>query len=155
MRCFTKNRRGLGTIVTTALMLTTVAVLGTAVVSWSNGNLKTYEAILSTTSSSNTNKINEFLTIENVWFCKTTCPPTIAPAVNVTLTNLGNIGLNVTDIRLVTATKNLDYPIKNASIKQGKSYSWQTNYAWNSQQPINIYVTTARGSIFTTQVAAP
>jgi hypothetical protein len=136
-------------------MLTAVAVLGTAVVSWSNGNLKAFETALSTTSASNTNKINEFLTIENVWFCKTTCPVTGSPAVNVTLTNTGNIGLNVTDIKLVNTTKTLDTTLKNISIKQGKSYSWQIKYQSNSQIPINIYVTTYRGSIFTTQVVHP
>ena len=149
----------MSTVVTAALMLTAVAVLGSTVVSWSNGNLKTFEIALSTASSSNTNKINEFITIENVWFCKTTCPSipmsTTPPAVNITLTNTGNIGLNVTNIKLVNTTKSLDYPIKNISIKQGKSYSWQENYYWKSQVPINIYITTARGSIFTTQVVAP
>ena len=155
MRHFTKNRRGLSTVITTAIMLTAVAVMGTAVVSWSNANLKTYEISLSNTSSSNTNKINEFLTIENVWYCKTTCPPTTAPAVNVTLTNAGNIALSITDIKLVNSTKSLDYPINNVSVKQGNSYSWQTNYVWKSQVPINIYVTTARGSIFTSQVSPP
>ena len=155
MRHFIKNRRGLGTVVTTALMLTAVATLGTAVVSWSNGNLKTYEIALSTTSSSNTNKINEFLTIENVWYCKTSCPPTTPPAVNVTLTNAGGISLNLVDIKLVNSTKSLDYPIAKVPILQGKSYSWQTNYVWKSQVPISIYVTTARGSIFTSQVTPP
>jgi hypothetical protein len=154
MRRFT-SRRGLGTVVTTAIMLTAVAVLGSFVVSWSNGNLRTFETGLSITSSSNTNKINEFLTIENVWFCTTTCPTTGGKAVNVTLTNSGNLALNVTDIKLVNTTKTFDTVIKNVSIKQGKSYSWQTKYAWGSKVPVTISVTTARGSIFTTQVSSP
>ncbi|MGI0027286.1 MAG: hypothetical protein ACREAD_05540 [Nitrosopumilaceae archaeon] len=153
MRRFT-SRRGLSTVVTTALMLTAVAILGSTIVAWSNNNLKLYEIALDSTASSNTNKINEFLTIENIWFCKTTCPVSGAPAVNVTLTNGGNIGLNVIDMKLVNTTKTLDVPL-NVLIKQGTSYSWQKKYQSNSNIPITIYVTTARGTIISTQVVHP
>ena len=140
-------------------MLTAVAMLGSVVVGWSNINLKTFETVLTNTASSNTNKINEFLVIENVWYCKSVCPSipvaTNPPALNITLTNAGKIPLNVTDIQLINKTKSLDFTIKNVAIFPSKSYSWQTTYYWKSQVPINIYVTTARGSIFTTQVAPP
>ena len=153
------SRRGLSTIVTTAVMLSAVAVLGSAVVSWSNGNLKAYETALSTTAATNTNKINEFLIVENVWYCKSICPSipvsTTPPAINITLTNKGNIAVSITDIKIVNSSKTIDIPVNNVKILPSKSYSWQTTYYSYSNVPINIYTTTAHGSIFTTQVAPP
>ena len=158
MKRFARGRRGLSTVVTAGILLSAVAVLGSAVVGWSNMNLSTFETALTSTASSDTNKINEFLIIENVWYCKSICPsipPTNPPAINITLTNPGKIPLNVTDIRLVNSTKSLDFPIQHVAIFPSKSYSWQKTYSWKSQIPINVYVTTARGSIFTTQVPPP
>lgn len=159
MKRIGSSRRGLSTIVTAGIMLSAVAVLGSAVVTWSNGNLKAYETILSNTVATNTNKINEFLIVENVWYCKSVCPSvpssTTPPAINITLTNKGNIAVSVTDIKIVNSSKTIDIPINNIQILPAKSYSWQTTYYWHSNIPINIYATTAHGSIFTTQVAPP
>jgi hypothetical protein len=160
MRRFT-SRRGLSTVVTSALMLTAVAILGSAVVSWSNENLKTFETSLSTLYSTNTNKINEFVTIENIAFCQN-CnggqlpqqppgQPLQQHAVNITLANSGTIGLNVTQIKINTFI----YKITNGGLLPNKSNLWELNYNWQSQIPITISVTTNRVSIFTTQVSAP
>jgi len=99
MKYMMQTQRGLSTVVATALMLSAVAVLGTTLVLWSNSNLRGYETSLATTSSDNTNRINEFLVIENVWFCKGNCLHG-THNVNITLANYGNIGLNVTQIKL-------------------------------------------------------
>lgn len=147
-------RAGLSTIITTAIMLTAVAVMGTSTVAWSNSKLTTFETGLAGSASDKTNKIQEKLSIENIWFCKSCYTTPLPPhGVNVTLTNTGNLALNVTQIQINNAT--YVYPVSNTVIFPGKSSSWQQNYNWQSKTPINIYVTTARGSIFTTQAAAP
>ncbi len=146
-------RAGLSTIVTTVIMLTAVTVMGTSTVAWSNTNLFRNEQVIATTYSSDVNKIQEKLSIENIWFCKSCYPGTIPHGVNVTLTNTGNLALNVTQIQINNAT--YVYPVSNTVIFPGKSSSWQQNYNWQSKTPINIYVTSARGSIFTTQAAPP
>ena len=159
MRRVVSSHRGLSTIVTAGIMLSAVAVLGSAVVTWSNGNLKSYETILSSTAASNANKINEFLIVENVWYCELNCPSiptsTTPPAINITLTNEGKIAVSIIDITLVNSSKTVDFPVNNVQILPAKSYSWQSTYYSHSKVPINIYVKTARGSIFTTQVAPP
>jgi archaellum component FlaF (FlaF/FlaG flagellin family) len=134
-------------------MLTAVTVMGTGAVAWSNTKLFTNEQVIATTYSSNVNKIQERLSIENIWFCMSCYQGQISHGLNVTLTNTGNLALNVTQIKINNAT--YVYPISNILIFPGKSSSWQQNYNWQSKIPINIYVTTARGSIFTTQAAAP
>ena len=156
MRKFVQTRRGLSSVVTTAIMLTAVAVIGSAIVSWSNGNLKAFETNLANISSDKTNKINENLLIENVAFCHTThCPTTNnANGINITLTNVGYVGLNVTQIQIngSSFSWNLSPPL---SLNPQTSSLYQNILPWNSKSLDTITVTTARGTIKTTQVVAP
>ena len=141
------SRRGLATVVTGAIMLTAVAVMGSGLVSWANTNLFGHERNLESSYSSNVNKINEYLTVENVWFGGT------APNqfVNITMNNPSTIGLNVTQIQLKTSTTNINQQFTNQPVLPKNSISVQFPYAYTSKVPINIYITTTRGSIFTTQ----
>ncbi len=155
MMRLTQARRGLSTIVMTAIMLTAVVILGTSLVAFSNSKLTTFETGLASSASDKTNKINENLLIENVWFCNLCIisPPPLHTGVNVTLTNAGHVGLTITQIKI--NNPNYVYPVSNTIIFPGKSSSWLLDYPWQSKVPINIYVTTARGLIYTTQVAPP
>jgi len=141
------SRRGLATVVTGAIMLTAVAVMGSGLVSWANTNLFGHERNLESSYSSNVNKINEYLTVENVWFGGT------APNqfVNITMNNPSTIGLNVTQIQLKTSTTNINQQFTNQPVLPKQSTSVQFPYAYTSKVPINLYITTSRGSIFTTQ----
>jgi archaellum component FlaF (FlaF/FlaG flagellin family) len=94
------SRRGLSTIVTSAILLTSVAVIGTALVGWSNNNLKVFETSLANTISTNTNQINENLNIENLAFCINCGIATSKNVINVTLTNTGTVSVNVTKIQV-------------------------------------------------------
>ena len=175
MRRFT-SRRGLGTVVTTALMLTAVAILGSTIVAWSNGNLKVYETNLSNTATTNTNKINENLVIENVAFC-INCGATSKNVINATITNIGTIPVQVTQIQVnSTAITSYYYKIASASspscpppsglstclpatILPNKSYlvsaAIPSSKTWASAKPDTITVTTARGSTYTIQAVPP
>ena len=171
-------RRGLSSIVTAGIMLSAVAVLGSAVVSWSNGNLKVFEMALSNTAISNTNKITENVSIENIAFCSNCGLVNSKNVTNVTLTNTGTISVQITQIQLNSTTITSYYYSKNspysssscpppsgistclpATILPKQSYTVSTTLnsptKWSSQKPDTITVTTARGSIFTTQVAPP
>ena len=147
-QCYNKSRRGLSTVVTGVIMLSAVAVLGTAVVAWSNSNLFTSQQILNTQLSTNVNKIKESIVIENIWF-KTGTPKYI----NITLNNVGTIGLNVTSIKLDNKT---DGTIEsttqtNDAVLPGKTKSYQIQFAWQPSIPVKIFITTARDNIFTTE----
>ena len=151
MRFYTKSRRGITTVVTTAILLTTVAIMGSGVVAWSNSNLFGHEQALESTYSTNVNKINEYLTVENVWFSGT------APNqfVNITMNNPSTIGLNVTQIQLKTSTATFNHQFTNQPILPKNSLSVNFTYPYTSKVPVNIYITTARGTISTTQVLPP
>ena len=153
------RRRGLATVVTAALMLTTVAVLGSALVAWSNGNLKVFETALSTTASNNTNKITESLSIENIVFCSNCVSSNGNNVINVTLTNTGTVGITVNQIQvngtiIENYAESTTLPV---NILPQKSYTVAAQLSagtmWKSKSPDTITVTTARGSIYTTQAA--
>ena len=172
-----KTRRGLSAVVTSAILLTSVAVIGSALVGWSNSNLKVFETSLVTTSANMTNQINENLSIENIAFC-VGCGNSHS-VINVTLTNTGTIPLRITQIQVnSTVIKSYYYlstsPFYSSSCPppQGtsqclpavllpkQSYLVSASLtsplkSWASKTPDTITVTTARSSIFTTQAVPP
>lgn len=144
------SKKGLSTVVTGAIMLSAVAVLGTMVVAWSNTNLFANQQSLEASFSAKYNKINEFIIIENVWFRQMP-----AKAVNITINNAGTVGLNVTQIKLVDSSNVFTKSITNGGIAPGKSFDDEIPFAWTNNIPVDITVTTGRGSIFITQELPP
>ena len=144
-RC-NRPRRGIGTIVTGAILLSAVTALGTGLVSWTNSNLFTHQQDLQLSYSRTTDKINEFLIIENVWFGDNP-----QKFVNITMTNVGNIGLNVTKIELTSSAGSIEYQFTDGAILPKKSYSPPISYDWGNNEIVDITVTTSRGSIYKTQ----
>jgi len=178
MRRIGSSHRGLSTIVTAGIMLSAVAVLGSAVVTWSSGNLKAFETALSNTAVANTNKITESVAIENIAFCSNCGHSNSQNVTNVTLTNTGTVSVKITQIQLNSTTIKSYYYSKSSpsftscspppsgsstclpvtiSPKQSYTVSIGLNspVKWGSQKPDTITVTTARGSVFTTQAAPP
>jgi archaellum component FlaF (FlaF/FlaG flagellin family) len=146
------SRRGIATVVTSAIMLTAVAIMGSGLVSWANSNLFGHERNLESSYSTNVNKINEYLTVENVWFSTSGGNN----FVNITMNNPSTIGLNVTQIQLNANGIITNKAFTNQPILPKNSLSVNFTYAtYASKVPINIYITTARGSIFTTQALSP
>ena len=155
------RRRGLTTVVTTALMLSTVAVLGSSLVAWSNGNLKVFETALSATASNDTNKITESLNIENIFFCHSCNTTNGDNVINVTLTNTGMVGITVNTIS-VNGTIIRVYAMGSllpVNLMPGQSYTVGAQLPpgsiWKSNSPDTFTVTTARNSIYTTEAAPP
>ena len=155
-------------------MLTAVTVIGSGLVVWSNGNLKSFELSLVTTSNNATNKINENLNIENIAFCNSckfsngTIIGGGKAVINITLTNTGTIPLTVKQIMINNTV--INKYVNNMQVKNAYSiniFSRQSNTTsvllpsippqmhWNSNSANSITITTSRGSIFTTQAAAP
>jgi len=145
---YNRSRRGLSTVVTGVIMLSAVAVMGAAVVAWSNSNLFTNQQILTSILTTNVNKIKESIIIENVWF-KSTAPR----FVNVTLANIGTVGVNVTQISLGNHTNTHQTTTTNDAVVAGKTFSYQINYDWQNNSTVKVSITTARDNIISTEVA--
>ena len=143
-----RPQRGLSTVVTTAILLSAVSVMGIYLVGWSNSSLLNDQIRLENSFNDKINKLNEHVIIENVWFNDD--PYTV----NVTLNNAGIVGLNITEIKLVNSSDTTVFAITNGGSLPKNTYSFQDTYVWLKNEVVDIYVTTARDRIFTTQVVA-
>ena len=121
---------------------------------WSNSSLATQQQAIEEVYSIQMNKINEDLIFDNIWF-STTCP---GNCVNVTISNVGTLGLNVTEIKFVDGITLKELQIFSytaAGIVPSATFSTNATYAWSSGADIDIVVFTERGNQFTTNVIAP
>ncbi len=146
-----KTTRGLSTIVTSAILLSAVAIMGIMVVGWANTNLITHQVKLEETFSDTYNKLNEKMLIEHVWFGNT------GPSINITINNIGTIGLNVTTIKItnITSSQEYSYPYTDSGIVTGDTLSINQTFGWITNIPYEILITTGRDSQFRTEVLSP
>jgi len=153
-----KIRRGLSTVVTSAIMLSAVSIMGTMMLIWSQTSMTEQKMEIEEIFNTQLNKINEDLLFENIWFA--------LPAgsmsdnhLNVTLTNIGILGLNVTTIRVTNVTAGntdyVDYQYTDLGIIKSGSISQNVTYPWQSGDELDVLVFTGRGNQFITQVVAP
>lgn len=146
------RRRALASIVTSAILLSSIAIMGVGLVGWSNSNLMGHQKTLESTFSKNINKLNEHVIFEKVWFGG------ISPNkfVNVTATNSGDIGLNVTSIQFINSTTFAEISsatITDGGISSSQSYSVQIDYEWETGDEFDILLKSNRDNQFRTQVS--
>jgi len=150
------RKRALSTVVTGVIILSAVAIMGSMVVVWSQTVFSEHQAALEVSFASNTNKLNEGLLIENVWFALPSPPSMPQKHLNVTLSNIGTIHLNITEIDLVDPNGTNLIPsvlISDGGLAINSIYSANVTYAdWTVDKALNVVVTTERGKITTTQV---
>jgi hypothetical protein len=149
-----KNRRAIANVVTSAIILSAVSIMGVMMLAWSSTSLSTQKQAIEETFSTQTNKINEDLIFDNVWF-SSTCP---GKCINVTMSNVGTLGLNVTEMKLADGVSLTDlkfFYYTNGGIVTSKSFSTNATYPWVSGNDYDITVYTKRGNQFTTSVIAP
>ena len=148
-----RYKRALSTVVTSVILLSAVAIMGTMVVTWANMKLGSQEEALTVTFNKSINRLNEDFIVENVWY------DYVLGNVNVTITNVGIIGLNVTEIKF---TDSSDYSnLATLSITDGGilvQESFNTNVTYSgltSGDVFNVVVTSERGNIIQKQVLPP
>ena len=144
------KRRALATVVTTGILLSAVAVMGSMLTAWSNSIFNNEAHDISTAHDNGINKLNESLVIEHVWFGNN---PT--KFVNMTMSNVGSVGLNVTKITLDNSIDRLDLNISDGGIVQNDYRSKEIAYNWTSTDPIKISIVTEKGSLYQTYVMGP
>ena len=152
-------RRGLSTVVTSALILSAVSIMGAMMLGWSQTSIAEQKKEMNDIFNTQMNKIREDLIYENVWFAT---PGGIMTEnhLNVTITNIGILGLNVTSVQVtnVTGTNNTSIPPygnTNGGVPKSSSLSFNVTYPWQSADVLDILVFTNRGNQFITQVVAP
>jgi len=127
--------------------------MGSLVVGWANMKLGAQEQALSLTFNKNINKLNEDFAIENVWY------DYYYDNVNVTITNVGILALNVTEIKFTDPSEYSD--LETLKITDGRilvQESLSTNVTYSGLTPgdaFNVVVTSERGNIIQKQVLPP
>ncbi len=144
------KRRALATVVSTGILLSAVAIMGSMLVAWSNSIFATEQNEINEVYSEGVNKLNEFLVIENVWFGNNP-----SKFINVTLSNVGNIGLNVTKITLDNSVDKTDLLITDGGMARNDDFSTEITYNWTTTDPIQITITTEKGVLYQTYVMGP
>ena len=146
-----KIHRGLSTVVTGAILLSAVAIMGVMIVGWANTNLMTHQMKLDETFSDHYNKVNEKMLIEHVWFGNT------GPSINVTMNNIGTIGLNVTTIKItnITSSQEYSYSYTDSGIVTGDTLSINQTFGWITNIPYEVLITTGRDTQFRTESLSP
>ena len=149
-RIFSKRRRGIATVVSSAILIAAVAIMGIVLVGWANTSLFTKQATLESSFNEKMNKLNEDLLVENIWFgpIPSTCSKCI---VNVTLSNVGSIGLNVTKIEITNSTSKLFLTITDGGIEPGGDYSIEESFNYENNEVTDFTIFTERGNIITAQ----
>ncbi len=152
-------RRGIANVVTSAIILSAVSIMGVMMLAWANTSMLEQKMEIEEVFSTQMNKINENLFFENVWFASPSLPSMPYNHLNVTLTNIGVLGLNVTEIHVTNVTANnntsIPYYLTDGGILKSGSFSVNTTFAWQSGDELDILVWTGRGNQFITQVVAP
>ena len=150
MMIMCKKRRALATVVSTGIILSAVAVMGSMLTAWSNSIFTTEQHEMNTVYAEGVNKLNEFLVIEHIWFGNDP-----SKYVNVTISNVGTIGLNVTKITLDNSIDKTSVLVTDGGIIRGDDFSAKIGYNWTTTEPIQVTITTETGSIYQTFVMGP
>ena len=147
------KRRAISTVLLTGILLSSVAIMGSALTAWSYSVFANKQIEINTVYSEGVNKLNEFLVIEHVWFGNETDVPN--KFVNLTMSNVGIVGLNVTKITLNNSINKTDLLITDGGISQNDIFSKEIKYNWTTTDPILVTITTERGTLYQTSVMGP
>jgi len=142
------TRRALSEIPSAAILMFAVAVLGIYLISWSNSTLGLGAMELTDNFDSTINRISEEILIEQVWFGT----GSTSKFVNVTMSNVGSIGITITKIELVNSTDTHTITLTQNIFPDG-TFTIEENYIWTSNTATDVTVITARDNHFKTQVA--
>ena len=142
-----RQRRALATIVTSAIMMSAVTMMGSAGVVWSQSSLNEKQEEMTDIAVDYMNKLNESLVFEYVYCTSDPCEQ-----INVILTNVGHVGLEVSKVTISTSGFSKIHPVLNGQIMPDHSIAIPINDAgFSSYNILNVMVETNRGNIIQTQ----
>ena len=146
-----RKRRGLATVVTSAIMMSAVVILGSAGVVWSQTSLNSQQVEMANSVGDYINKLNESLVYEYVYCSDDPCGTII-----VVLTNVGDVGFDVTKISISDKISGFNkiHPVSSGSIMPDNSIVVSiTDPSFSTYSVLDVMVETARGNIIQTQIS--
>ena len=145
-----RKRRALATVITSAIMMTAVTVMGSAGVVWSQTSLNSQQTEMSDTVDDYLNKINESLMFEYVYCNSDPCDTII-----VVLTNVGDVGVDVSEIKFYDKISGFSktHSMSKAQIMSDDSISVVINdSSFQYYDVLDVSAYTTRGNIIQTQI---
>jgi len=146
-----RKRRGLATVITSAIMMSAVAIMGSSGVVWSQTSLNSQQVEMANSVDSYINKLNESLVYEYVY-----CNDDPCGTINVVLTNVGKIGLDVSKISISDKTSGFTkiHPVSSGVIMPDNSIAVSiTDPSFSSYIVLDVIAETVRGNIIQTQIS--
>ena len=146
-----RKRRGLATVVTSAIMMSAVTILGSSGVVWSQTSLNAQQVEFTNSVDSYLNKINETMMYEQVYCSDVTCGTII-----VVLTNVGQVGIDVSQISISDKISGFNkiHPVSSGIIMPEKSIAISINDpSFSSYSILDVMTETSRGNIIQTQIS--
>lgn len=141
------TKRGLSTVITAVILLSATAVMGVAVVSLSSSSINQAPS-LENTLSEKLNVFKESIFIEHYWLAGP--PAYLSKFVNITVTNIGEVGIRITDMEFVNSYNGTTLASFSVigDLKPKETVSFEQGYNWLSETPFDVIVTTARGNSY-------
>ena len=146
-----RHRRGLATIITSAIMMSAVCMMGSAGVVWSQSSLATQQADMTNTASNYMNKLKESMVFEYVYCTSDPCNQ-----MNVVITNTGDVGLDIDEITVSEKMSGFNkiQLVTNGQIMPNNSLKIAIDdTSFSSYGVLDVTAKTSRGSIIQTQTS--
>jgi len=143
------TQRALSDLPSAAMLMFAVAILGIFLLTWSNQTMSLGAMELTDTFDGSINRLSEEVIIEHIWFGTDTSSTKF---VNVTLSNVGTVGITLTEIEFVNSTKTHIITMSQ-NVFPDRTYSIVEEYVWTSGTATDVTVTTARENAIKTQVS--
>ncbi len=143
------TQRALSDLPSAAMLMFAVAVLGIFLLTWSNQTMSLGAMELTDTFDGSINRLSEEVIIEHIWFG---IDAGSTKFVNVTLSNVGTVGITLTEIEFVNSTKTHIITMSQ-DVFPDRTYSIVEEYVWTSGTATDVTITTARENAIKTQVS--
>jgi len=143
------TQRALSDLPSAAILMFAVALLGIFLLTWSNQTMSLGAMKLTDTFDGSINRLSEEVIIEHIWFGTDTSSTKF---VNVTLSNVGTVGITLTEIEFVNSTDTHTITMSQ-DVFPDKTYSIVEEYVWTSGTATDVTITTARENAIKTQVS--
>ncbi|MFB5625916.1 MAG: hypothetical protein ACE5RQ_03995 [Nitrosopumilus sp.] len=145
-----RRRRALATVITSAIMMTAVTILGGAGVVWSQTSLNTQQVEMTETVNDYVNKINESMMFEYVY-----CNTDPCDSVIVVITNVGDLGVDVSKITISdkqSGFQKVQSLSKGQIMPDGSISVVIDDLAFQLYDVLDVSATTVRGNLIQTQM---
>ena len=146
-----RKRRGLATVITSAIMMSAVCILGSTGVVWSQTSLNSQQVEMANSVDGYINKLNESIVYEYVY-----CNDDPCGTINVVLTNVGEIGLDVSKISISDKISGFSkiHTVSSGMMMPDNSIAVSiTDPSFSSYSVLDVMVETVRGNIIQTQIS--